>query len=447
MSDPSSDSDVDVHFSPFYEILHSSLDRLLEFVNRDSFTFFVNGESIDSTIAEAISISPSIFELLRSNPLNFSFSITSKSYDSSDFRSFLDFARCRASARIPRGRALSFISICGSLGNESLSLALLSSLHRKSAGALRFTSSGESGRDSVSGNSAVAAGTRKAICESTIDECASQFYSYSAEDLGFLDCETLHRLLSSEFLSIESEDWLLRLLLDLGVDRFDFLGHIEPSFLSSSGLSLFLDEVQFDDVSEAIWSQVISRLKGISPSGNSRRHVKLLDSLILREIPSELQKLVGQSWELLYRGSRDGFAASNFHCKCDGRSNTVSVIETTKGFIFGGFTPTAWDSSNSSKGDSSQKSFLFTVKNPRGTEFRKFSLKNPSKAIRCSVSYGPLFEGYCDLGVHDNCNADANSWTNLGEGYTNDTGIDGTRVFTGEQNFTVKEIEVFTIPS
>jgi hypothetical protein len=122
------------------------------------------------------------------------------------------------------------------------------------------------------------------------------------------------------------------------------------------------------------------------------------------------------------------------------------VIETTKGFIFGGFTPVAWDSSGSNKPDSSGKSFLFTIKNPRGNQIRMFAIKNSSSyAIFCSSSYGPIFYRNNDILVQDACNTATNNFTNLGGAYTNDTGIDGTEVFTGECYFTVKEIEVFTI--
>jgi hypothetical protein len=245
---------------------------------------------------------------------------------------------------------------------------------------------------------------------------------------------------------IRNEDWLLQLLLDLNVDRFDFFCHIELSFLSSSGLSLFLDEMSFDCISEVIWKQVISHLKGNSPTSHeSRRHLKLFDSLILRDIPSELLELRRTSTTLLYRGSRDGFAASNFHSKCDGQSNTLTVIETTKGYIFGGFTPVAWDSSNSYKSDSSEQSFLFTVKNPRGSEFRKFCLKDSSKAIHCHSSNGPLFGSNRDLAVYDDCTGSKGGYTSLGGAYINDTGIKNDEVFTGECYYSVKEIEVFTI--
>ena len=34
------------------------------------------------------------------------------------------------------------------------------------------------------------------------------------------------------------------------------------------------------------------------------------------------------TYTLLYRGSRDGFAAAEFHKRCDGKSPTISFIES-----------------------------------------------------------------------------------------------------------------------
>jgi hypothetical protein len=56
-----------------------------------------------------------------------------------------------------------------------------------------------------------------------------------------------------------------------------------------------------------------------------------------------------------------------------------------------------------------------------------------------------MFGSGNDIYVADGCNANSSSFTNLGTTFTNDTGIDGTLVFTGESPFTVKEIEVFVI--
>ena len=52
--------------------------------------------------------------------------------------------------------------------------------------------------------------------------------------------------------------------------------------------------------------------------------------------------LVGE-WRLLFRASRDGFAASAFHSKCDNKGPTVTVVKSSAN-IFGGFTETPWTS-------------------------------------------------------------------------------------------------------
>ena len=48
--------------------------------------------------------------------------------------------------------------------------------------------------------------------------------------------------------------------------------------------------------------------------------------------------------ELLYRGSRDGFEARNFHDKCDNQGPTLTIIKSSDDFIFGGYTEINWDS-------------------------------------------------------------------------------------------------------
>ena len=50
--------------------------------------------------------------------------------------------------------------------------------------------------------------------------------------------------------------------------------------------------------------------------------------------------LVGE-WRLLFRASRDGFAASAFHSKCDNKGPTVTVVKSGAN-IFGGFTEKSW---------------------------------------------------------------------------------------------------------
>eukprot|EP00557_Chaetoceros_sp_GSL56_P008087 CAMPEP_0176494110 /NCGR_PEP_ID=MMETSP0200_2-20121128/9910_1 /TAXON_ID=947934 /ORGANISM="Chaetoceros sp., Strain GSL56" /LENGTH=272 /DNA_ID=CAMNT_0017891823 /DNA_START=182 /DNA_END=1000 /DNA_ORIENTATION=+ len=48
----------------------------------------------------------------------------------------------------------------------------------------------------------------------------------------------------------------------------------------------------------------------------------------------------------IYKASRDGFSAVDFHEKCDGRGSGFVVILTKTGKTFGGFNPLGWESSD-----------------------------------------------------------------------------------------------------
>jgi hypothetical protein len=41
---------------------------------------------------------------------------------------------------------------------------------------------------------------------------------------------------------------------------------------------------------------------------------------------------------LIYRASQDGFEANDFHSKCDQKPNTLMIIKSEHGNIFGGYT-------------------------------------------------------------------------------------------------------------
>ncbi len=44
-----------------------------------------------------------------------------------------------------------------------------------------------------------------------------------------------------------------------------------------------------------------------------------------------------KTWNLLYRGSRDGFRAVDFHSRCDKANEpTLTIVKSTGGHIFGG---------------------------------------------------------------------------------------------------------------
>ena len=62
----------------------------------------------------------------------------------------------------------------------------------------------------------------------------------------------------------------------------------------------------------------------------------------------EIEKVTNSISEtkLLYRATRDGSSIEEFHSRCDNYPNTLMLVQTTKGYIFGGFTSVGWISKN-----------------------------------------------------------------------------------------------------
>ena len=103
-----------------------------------------------------------------------------------------------------------------------------------------------------------------------------------------------------------------------------------------------------------------------------------------------------KKYNLLFRASRDGFKADDFHTICDWKRNTVTFILTTTGKIFGGFTDVSWDSESDAKEGSN--GFIFSLNN-----WEIYYNINVKFNIRCLKEYGPIF-GNFDLSISDNCN-------------------------------------------
>jgi hypothetical protein len=204
----------------------------------------------------------------------------------------------------------------------------------------------------------------------------------------------------------------------------------------------------FESLTFGIWSRLGNRLAlPVTPASPSDRvyFPARVDSHIISTIPDIFGVSRPQRLRLLYRGSRDGFQGRTFHNRCDGHPNTISLILSTNNCIFGGFTPVAWSSRNAPAPDPSLKSFIFTLKNPQNLDARIFKQKQADYAIYDFSSYGPSFCRNCDLYVCDQSQSSGSSFSNVGSGYVNDTGIAGNQVLTGSFNFTVKEIEVFEV--
>jgi hypothetical protein len=124
-------------------------------------------------------------------------------------------------------------------------------------------------------------------------------------------------------------------------------------------------------------------------------------------------------WSLLYRGSRDGFQGKDFHWKCDGHANTLTIVKAKESsYIFGGFTTVHWESSTSGKWKSDPNAFIFSLTN-KDNKPVKMKIIDPNKhqsAIRCHFEYGAHFVyGFC---IANNANTTTDGYSNLGLTYS-----------------------------
>jgi hypothetical protein len=128
---------------------------------------------------------------------------------------------------------------------------------------------------------------------------------------------------------------------------------------------------------------------------------------------------------------------------CDNKGPTLTVIQSSTGYLFGGYTPLPWDASSTYK--SHPDMFIFTLTNPHTFPPTKYALKQADKyGIYCYCPYGPIFGGGHDILVADNSHQNAGSYTNFPYSYIDSTGK-GNVTFTGARNFTTSEIEVFSV--
>ena len=92
---------------------------------------------------------------------------------------------------------------------------------------------------------------------------------------------------------------------------------------------------------------------------------KILSDIItnIKELDVINKRLLRQNkrtvYTLIYKATRDGDKADNFHAMCDAYNNTIVLIKTIKGRKFGGFTHEKWEGEDINKIDN--RAFLFSI--------------------------------------------------------------------------------------
>ncbi len=178
-----------------------------------------------------------------------------------------------------------------------------------------------------------------------------------------------------------------------------------------------------------------------------------MDSSILLDnyLKDSLLFLIGLqnfSFSLLWRGSRDGFRHADFHRLCDGQGRTLTVIKSTDGWIFGGYTSVSWSSDDQETVDDT--AFLYTLTNPSRTPL-KFKVNDCVNAVDGNHNMGMnacLVFGLGELYVTNESNTNRKSiicLMNYANRYYNEE--NSGQLFVGNEDgrFQTSEIEVFRV--
>ena len=137
--------------------------------------------------------------------------------------------------------------------------------------------------------------------------------------------------------------------------------------------------------------------------------------------------------KLLYRATKDGDNAKDFHLKCDKIKNNIIVIKTKKGLIFGGFTCESWDG----KGDKKDKNaFCFSL-----DKYKIYNWIKGKSSIFVSPESGPAF-GNCIFEIKD-------KFFEMGglcsEDYFYNNQENQCEINGGEEQFDIEDVEVFSV--
>ena len=191
-------------------------------------------------------------------------------------------------------------------------------------------------------------------------------------------------------------------------------------------------------------SQKIERsILGITKIHFSTDSVILAGIKQFKDLMSLCEFSIDQKWNLIYRASQDGVEASQFHSKCDNKPNTLVIIKSEHGNVFGGYTERSW-SGYYYKND--ENAFIFSLINRLNKPLKMKCIK-PESAIYCSLNFGPNFGGY-DFEIDNNSYKSSLSKSNLGVSYKHpdyDYESNEAKSFlAGSHNFKVSEIEVYT---
>jgi hypothetical protein len=209
--------------------------------------------------------------------------------------------------------------------------------------------------------------------------------TWSNEDFKTMENTLKHCLPLVRFFSLSSKNFLQKVrpyknLLERQLYENLLNSHLDPDSEPIDNISLPRN-IKIDGI---IDSKIINNLNIISVV--SRRIAKM----VINNKFDHLRELyLPYKFQLLLRGSRDGFAPKKFHGLCDDIPHTITFIKVKRTEeILGGYNPLIWKSSGGGK---TKDSFIFSFKNNDVEDAIISNIENTDYAINYQYKNGPRF--------------------------------------------------------
>ena len=167
---------------------------------------------------------------------------------------------------------------------------------------------------------------------------------------------------------------------------------------------------------------------------NNQKEYDFIIERLKKVNPNKAEIVIGL--RLLYRATRDGDAASDFHSRCDKVNNTLVVVKTKEGLKFGGFTSETWEGDDVDKTDN--KAFCFSL-----DKMKIYNCIKGKRAIFASPYSGPAFEN-CIFQIKDKCFEEGGECSDSNTQYY-DNQEKEYEINNGGEQFKVEEVEVFGV--
>ena len=138
------------------------------------------------------------------------------------------------------------------------------------------------------------------------------------------------------------------------------------------------------------------------PWGGAERHVACL-----RQWIGDRTGVPVSSFAQRYQATTDGFSAQSFHARCDGAARLVVLIRSADGWIFGGFSTSAFSPPPDGLRHHyvpDRTAFLFSLRNPHQLPPTHLPVVgNGVHALYCDPSVGPSYGLGHDLHLVNDC--------------------------------------------